>query len=1088
MAFKTLTLQGFLEGGSVGMIGRGELQPPISQFWGKTSGGDVLRILLLEGEAGIGKTTVVRHIDLHNQMRGNTGHYAYIYIRFVPDATHSILPLLIEGMKQSHSVHRLLTNTPEETFASVCSALRRIIRLRPTIIIVDDLHEMVGESIAEFGKLLDALTDEPVGILCTARPVDFPARGVIQRFPFEIEKVSGLDREEVSTFFEVFQVTFSEAELDLLVASTLGNPLAIASAFRAAFRLGGIREDEEGELRTTKAFAEIVKENTKSLVGGMIAHQSHDVRRVALRLSLLGEYFSKESAVLITGEDQEVIEQLRTEGVISRTLEGILLLPTSPESIHPQLHFTHSLVHRELLDEVEELPTEELCTIIGTAPIVTTTPWQIMLRHKEQLSHHIHALPSTLLRQTIVASLNFVKALSSTTDWNLGIDILGVVAILLEAESLKGEDGVAVLKAQYVLAGLNTFYRDTYTPEAEAFLKESEATTHNPSTSAEAALRIEYLRNKYNYVKPANIHDPELGKEIEDEVNQLRESFPDLRFHPNYIEWLGTLCHWSQNLPDEYRRRVEKEYELLAAEEVLPDTLRTKLQATVVPKLLTLIGSGEELALRTEQYEALKVNPHAGRFLASPANIVFLRDSGQIDQLVEATDLLADDSRLHGSWNWVWLSEQIRLFGRLLLGLGRVEGEEILARYIERIAEADNRVTSARMVATEIVYAAILRGEREWGAHLARSYEIGPGGLDEGIRLFLERGELSEEDERELTESVEKEILNIWNIIDRRILFEATKIKAEQCSDGETPLHYATLIQNNLPSAITWLLERNLDPLATAFVRDFGDQLSADIYNSLNTQIDEIRTRRNESARSDDKGGIVDVSLFGSIEVRLPNRTPIKLRGSRQKGLLAAMAAAELIGSRMDRETFFEVVGIDSENLKSRRDSLNSAIYRLRDLLGENAIISGEEIPRLNHDSVRIDLLEHYRHIRLIEEKLIETNPGQALTLLHDVLDGVTYHTLFHSLYHPIFEELREEYENRMRGVVINLAKKLIEVQDFDGAVRLIVKALLFVPEDKELFQLQIEAQRASGKHWISGIPFEEWSQERRRLQESRLT
>ncbi|MCB0710999.1 MAG: ATP-binding protein [Ignavibacteriae bacterium] len=1083
MVLKTHTLQDFLAGGSVGMIGRNELELPITDFWTKTLRGDHLRILLFEGEAGIGKTTVVRHIDLLNQIIGNLGQFAYIYIRFVPDATHSILPLLIEGMKQSRSVLRLLTTTPEETFASVCGVLRRIIRLRPTIVVVDDLHEMVGESIAEFGKLLDALADEPVGILCTARPVDFPARGVIQRFPFEIEKISGLDREKVSTFFEVFHVTFSEVELDQLVASTLGNPLAIASAFRAAFRLGGIREDEEGKLRTTKAFAEIVKENTKSLVGGMIAHQSPEVRKAALRLSLLGEYFSKESALLIAAGDQDIIDQLSTEGIISRTDQKISLLPGSPESLHLQLHFTHSLVHRELLEEVEELPIEDLCTIIVSAPIATTTPWQAMLRHREQLTVEVQTLPSALLRQTVVASLNFAKALSSTTDWNLGIDILRVVAILLEAESLKGEDDVAILKGRYALAGLNTFYRDTYTPEAESFLRESEAVTRNPSTLIEAALRIEYLRNNYNYVKPADIHDPELGKEIESEVNQLRESFPNLRFHPNYIEWLGTLCHWSQNLPDTYRRRVEKEYESLAAEEALPDTLRTKLQATVVPKLLTLIGSGEELALRTEQYEALKVNPHARRFLASPANIVFLRDSGQIDQLVEATDLLADDSRLHGSWNWVWLSEQIRLFGRLLLGLERAEGEEILARYVERIAEADNRVTSARMVATEIVYAAILRGEREWGAHLAKSYEIGPGGLDEGIRLFLERGELSEEDERELAEGVENEILNIWHIIDRRILFDAVQVRTKQHSDG-----YTTLIQNNLPSTISWLLQRRLDFLATIFLKDFGEQLSANIYNSLNTQIEEIRARRREQTKSDDKGEVVEISLFGSIEVRLPNRTPIKLRGSRQKGLLAAMAAAELIGSRMDRETFFEVVGIDSENLKNRRDSLNSAIYRLRDLLGENAIISGEEIPRLNLDSVRIDLLENYRHIRLIEEKLIQTNPGQALRLLHDVLDGVTYHILFHSLYHPIFEELREEYENRMRGVVINLAKKLIEVQDFDGAARLTVKALLFVREDKELFQLQIEAQRSSGKPWISGIPFDEWTREHQRLQRSRLT
>ena len=62
-----------------------------------------------------------------------------------------------------------------KTAACLIDALRRSAHLRPTLLIIDDIHLLDTNAANEFMDLTDALSKEPIGIICASRPGNTPA-------------------------------------------------------------------------------------------------------------------------------------------------------------------------------------------------------------------------------------------------------------------------------------------------------------------------------------------------------------------------------------------------------------------------------------------------------------------------------------------------------------------------------------------------------------------------------------------------------------------------------------------------------------------------------------------------------------------------------------------------------------------------------------------------------------------------------------------------------------------------------------------------------------------------------------------------
>jgi hypothetical protein len=123
------------------------------------------------------------------------------------------------------------------TLPAVGSTLQRLCRLRPTILVFEDLHLLGAESLGEFTRLLALLADETISILALARPVELAARAALEPYLIQEMTLGGLPQEGCARVWsEVSGVPTGAEVAAALHDATAGNPLALRSALRGALK------------------------------------------------------------------------------------------------------------------------------------------------------------------------------------------------------------------------------------------------------------------------------------------------------------------------------------------------------------------------------------------------------------------------------------------------------------------------------------------------------------------------------------------------------------------------------------------------------------------------------------------------------------------------------------------------------------------------------------------------------------------------------------------------------------------------------------------------------------------------------------
>ncbi len=268
----------FLNHGILPFIGREDEIEDILQVCRNPSDARELRLLLITGEAGVGKSRLIE------KTIGSltAGEIVPVHVRIYPDTSISVVALLAGAINLSQAIRPLLREDVQPSSGAVLGALRRLTRLRSAVLFVEDIHLLSGESLAEFASLCSALFNEAITIVCAARPVGIEVRSAIDAYIVREIELKGFNQQEVLNLWnDVIGSTLSDSLATELHSATTGNPLAIRSALRGAFRNGMLDVEGfsiTGNLVPVESVSALFRQGAARFGEGLAVHLTPDER------------------------------------------------------------------------------------------------------------------------------------------------------------------------------------------------------------------------------------------------------------------------------------------------------------------------------------------------------------------------------------------------------------------------------------------------------------------------------------------------------------------------------------------------------------------------------------------------------------------------------------------------------------------------------------------------------------------------------------------------------------------------------------------------------------------------------------------
>lgn len=1079
----------FLNHGILPFIGREREMATILEFWRETAESSELRAMLLLGEAGIGKS---RLIEESIRRIGASGGVV-VHIKLYPDSATSLAPLLARALARSGGAQQLLKAEPEETFASVSAALIRICGLRPTLLVIEDLHLLHGDGLGDFSLLLQGLADEPLSLLCAARPVTLPARSVLERYLTSQLDLTGLPPQEIALLCgAVLGEQAGEELVEILREKTLGNALALRSALRAGLKSGamaaGTGPSGSAPLRDQRSFIDTLEQNVRLLSEGMAAHLNEPEKSAAEKLACLGEVFAAETAGAVLENATGMLEALSFKGVIAP-----LVSPPSPVSIRrsatPPLAFTHTLLHRHFIDHAKADPNPLIRVVAEALPLYSILPFSLITAHCDEV-----IADAATLRMSMTETLETARRLDSSTDWRYAIALWKGAALLgAKLKAVTGpeqEDAIDIRLLSSKLALERRAPQADYPQVVEELL---ERTTETPDENR-AHFRLLALLYKRRLIARGDLRQ---SLELLGEVEELAARFPDIRYTNAYVGHLRDSARIANRLDDRMlSQNVEKWTEELLQSEQITDEWKQVIWLRLIPHFLCEFSTPEQLAKRIVQLRELESTTQGSASEVVIWKVNLLYTIGYLDETVRTAEQGIQLYRELGLMPEVSSCIMLSIFARVLLGgdLAVLTGE--LAALLESRAQPLQRQLQWMMgVHGSIV--GLMIDQPEWRSNLLEMTAPGSPNLPvvDDLMAALYAGDLAQADTllgrssetwgpmlrpfmaaalgagppadlREALDSLRPilgaPILEMKDILVKRIIMEILMAAQKVNLPAEAAEAIRTELHSPLCSIMTWFADRSLATGMTVTMERYGAFFPKGELKSWRARVAASIAQRESTAEQ--AGRRTKVSLLGSIVIHPPGEEPVRVRGAQLCTLLGLMTADRMLARPLTQNEFVAIVMGSERDPESARKSMNFAVFRLRELLGSDAISTTGETPALNLDLIEVDLLDAHRHLRDALEALRDGALLRAYPKVIAALDITAGQVPFPTLYDELFESAREDFETELRTAVLRIARALRREGDDAAAEQVLLRAFQAMQDDEEVAELLQEVLRALGK------------------------
>ena len=1073
----------FLNHGILPCVGREREIERILGFWRETTSEPALRALLLTAEAGMGKSRLAEEIIGHIERDGG----AVVHLRFYPDSSLSLAPVLSQAVRLAAARQQLPTTS--EGSSSV-ALLRRLSYLRPTMLVLEDVHLLHGNPLRELQQMLNAVGDLPLSLLILTRPVELAVRGVIEPWLVSEIQLQGLDEPAVARLLSVlFTLPATGWIAPALHTATLGNPLAIRAALRAAVTVGTLVDGSDGSWRISvseSAFTASLARGVNLLTEGMVAHLDPEERRGAEQLAELGEVFAPETARALYPDADRVIESLQFRGVISP-----LLLPISPlvgqYDGSRLLVFSHTLLHRNLMGAGGLAPDRVIAALAAGVPFFSAHAVEELARRPGEESDH--EVTFTALKRL----LDDASRLDATNDWQFSSALFDA-ATALAALLLPGldSDGAQELEARLLHCRIALMRRQIESDEHATLLDRVLTITAGASEGPMLEYRMAALRKRHHARLRAGTLTVEGSWE---EMDAFIAPFPELRFGREYIIYLREFAQWAMfaaNSP--MMRVVERRLGEIEESGRLDESLQRLAHREILLNLVTHFESPAEMEQRLRFLAEIEADPDGNPGRIAVQKIMLLSATGWSDRLKAVLDEWIQRFDVMGNWRNVFQFRLLAISERAVFGEDLESLSNQLKEFIASAPECDREKFDSTAFTT-MTAAAMLRGEPETAVQFQREFGGSLNRIEYAFNLMLALvAAETEEIDRLLAPEVEErcatsllarlslavrppaleEVIEQTRLELRRpLLFTRDLLVVhqiltliQQLDDagghtlGET---LAPEIRSAIEQALEWLQEREAFAYMLPIVGRYRRWLTrrqADAWIAKANRIAQQRRARQDGLLEQDR---LRIRMLDTIEARHPGGEVIPVRGGRLRLLLGLLVADRMLARPLSHREFCRIASGDEDPERARK-TMNGAVMRLREAIGADAITTDEETPRLNIPMVGVDLLEALDACRQARDAVHGRLLSHALARVRQALDIWGGNVPFPTLYESLFEAAREDFEIEIRSTMLTVVNALLAEGDPVGAEDLLRRASAIMPDDQQITELLIATLESSGQ------------------------
>jgi DNA-binding SARP family transcriptional activator len=1090
----------FLNHGILPFVGRSVEIDRIMAFWDGTDGASGLRAALVRGEAGIGKSRLIEELAPRITQAGG----AVLHVKLYPDSP-STLPPLISGALHSFIARRNPLQedvssiwTPidgfssQEAMASIITSLRRVVRLRPTLLIIEDLHLLEGQAVNDLSMLLETLADEFFSVLCVARPVQVAARGVLERYLVMNMQLQGLDRPQLESMWsELFEHPPCAGTLDAMLRVTLGSPLALRSAIRGAIQAGVLVHDRhQNRWKTTlppAAFAHILERNVNLLSEGMAAHLDAEEFDAACKLAVLGEVFARETARLLLPGNEEIIDALAFKGIIAGATITPPPLPNRPgAATATPLAFTHTLLHRQFVESARIVPVDLMEVIRPYHPLYSTLPFLLFADALPDAREHRAALTETLDHTLAVACTHHQAGNNQMT-----LQLLDAADRIFDhIQTLLDHDRAARLQVRLLRTRL-TCMRITDDPDTYHALALQLLELANPELMPRChlmALIFLYMMRRRG--------DEMVCHETLQRIDAHIQRHPELFGSNELITVLERLAGNAVALVDlDVLLKVEQWLQSLLQSPFATEELRRTARFKVFPFLLLSYRTPEEIARREEfvrEIDTVAPDPTGNLQMMK---LSFLTSLGRFTEALECIEQFLPFFEKAGHWGWVSSCHRFRLCIRMAFGVGMEQTLEE-ARRLCGSSQIGSPEHFRDITGAYLLEFGLMRNEVAWAWNTAREFsrdhryfsvetqviaalaglhdlaeipesEIDASPLRNLLTLAMARSPQPEACEAAYTTALSllrTPLLHVDDLLTLRATIDLIIAVRSHWSDIAMQEALDGAIHDALMQTLEYLGLNALFTFMGPLLESYGSWLSTAERTYWQVRIERMAGKHRIPDEPARQRQALQISMLGTIHAQWDDDEVIQFRGARLRALLGVLVADGMLDQRLsDREFSYIVTDIPEESERSRK-MLNGVVHRLREVLGHDAILTGDGNPKLNPDLVRVDLIDARNHLRQAAEALRNRSLLRARVSLLEALRISNGNVPFPTLYEDFFEALRADFEHELRTSVIRISRQLLVEGDSESACEILGHGCRVIPDDEELSELLCETLVATGK------------------------